>query len=201
MNQEGLVGQTFTEADLFHTFWDDGLLDLLAGAALLVTGVGWAIGIGPLAVLQAPLWGVVWPPLHRRLVEPRAGFVEFSRSRQERTRRGLWQALGDGVRALAVVGLLFLLVREGAGSASLPELVAGLPAMLVAVAACVAGVLTSARRFYGYAVVLVVGAAATVVLHLGPAMPLVVAGGVVALTGLSLLIRFVRGSRELLEGE
>lgn len=201
MNLEGLVGHTLTESDLYRSYWDDGLLDVLAGSALLVMGAGWAIGLGALAVIQAPLWVLLWVPLRRRLVEPRAGFVEFSRSRQAQVRRGLRQALADGLRALAIVVLLAILVRETGASASGREMIAGLPAVLVAAAAALAGALTSARRFYGYAVVLVVAAVATVLLDLGPAMPLVVASLVVIATGLSLIVSFVRGSREFLEGE
>jgi len=194
------VGQTWNEAELFRSYWDDGLLDLLAGSALLVTGVGWAIGLGPLAVIQAPLWVALWIPLRGRLVEPRAGYVEFSRCRQADTRRAMRQALGDGVRALAAVALLVYLVRQG-GGASLREVIPGLPAVLVAAAAVVAGALTSARRFHWYAVVLVLGAVAAVVLHLGPAAPLVVASLVVIGTGLVMIVRFVRGSREFLDGD
>lgn len=191
--------QILTERDLFRSYWDDGLLDLLAGMALLLTGAGWQSEIGALAVIQAPLWIVLWRPLRRLVVEPRAGFVRFSLARRKRNTRGLAETVALGVGLFAVVVLAALVVRERGSLPALAQAVDGLPAVLVAVVAVLAGLLTGARRFHAYALGLVVGAAVTVVFALGPAFPLVVVALVVIATGVILLGRFLLAARAFRE--
>lgn len=190
---------TLTESELFSSTWDDGLLDLLCGLALLITGCGWLIGLGPLAAIQAPLWVVFWSPLRRSLIEPRAGYVEFSLDQRQRTDHGLGQALGIGIAMFAAVASMALVARSGELDFGLPDLVAGLPAALIAVAAVLAALLTGARRFYAYAVVLLVFAVATGVAGWSPAVPITAAGGIVTVSGLILIARFVRSSRQYQE--
>ena len=38
--------KNWSESTLFQSFWDDGLLDLLAGLALLLAGLGWQTSLG-----------------------------------------------------------------------------------------------------------------------------------------------------------
>jgi len=191
--------QILTERDLFRSFWDDGLLDILTGMALLLAGVGWQSEIGALAVVQAPLWIVLWGPLRRLVVEPRAGFVRFSLARRKRITCGLAATLALGVGLFAVVVLAALVVRERGAPPTLGQAVDGLPAILVAVAAMLAGLLTGARRFHAYALGLVAGAAVTVVFALGPAFPLVVVALAVIAVGVTLLGRFLRAARAFRE--
>ena len=66
------------EIALFRSYWDDGLLDLLCGFGLLLIGLGWALDQVALAAALPALLVPLWGPLRRSLVEPRAGFVEFS---------------------------------------------------------------------------------------------------------------------------
>jgi len=188
--------ETFTETELFRSYWDDGLVDLLSGLALLVTGLGWETELGALAVIQAPLWIVLWGPLRRRVVEPRAGFVRFSLARQERNVRGLGWTLALGVGFLALAGLALVVVRGQGAGAALQLLVPGLPALLVAVAAGLAGLLTGARRFLAYGLALLAGALVTVLLGGGPALPLAAVGLVMVASGGTLLARFVQASRD-----
>lgn len=191
--------QILTERDLFRSFWDDGLLDILSGMALLLAGLGWQSEIGALAVVQAPLWIVLWVPLRRLVVEPRAGFVRFSLARRKRNTHELTSTLALGLGLLAVVILTALVVRERGALPTSAQAVDGLPAVLVAVVAVLAGLLTGARRFHGYALGLVVGAAVMIVFRLGPAVPLVVVGLVVIAVGVVLLGRFLRTARAFRE--
>jgi hypothetical protein len=191
--------RTLTEHDLFTSYWDDGLIDLLCGLAVLVTGLGWESDFGALAILQAPLWTILWSPLRHRIVEPRAGFVRFSQSRQRRTTLGLLRTLALGAGALVLTFLLVFVVREGGEGAPIERLAPALPAVLVAIASGLACALTGARRFLGYSLVLVIGAAATVVLMRGPAPPLALGGLVATLSGAVLLARFLKASRQYQE--
>jgi len=190
---------TLTESGLFSVYWDDGLLDLVCGLALLAMGCGWLIGLGAFAVIQAPLWTVLWAPLRQRVIEPRAGYVEFSRAQRQRTGHGLRLALGLGIAVFVLAALIGVGVRSGQLRLDSPDLVAGLPAALIAVAAVLAALLTGARRFYAYAVVLMAGAAATSAAGWSPALPITVAGIVVSVSGAILVVRFIRSSRRFQE--
>lgn len=184
-------GERFTEEGLYRHSWDDGLLDVLSGLWLLLTGIGWLAGFGGLAGLHAPFWLVLWRPLHRGIVEPRAGFVRFSRSRRHRTRQQLWLTLVVGVSILALV----LAVRDAGARGALASMSPGLPALLVALAAILTGILTGAGRFHLYAAGLIGAASCTIVLRLEPA-PALIAGGVLVLTtGIWLVARFISASR------
>jgi hypothetical protein len=99
----------------------------------------------------------------------------------------------------AAVASMALVARSGELDFGLPDLVAGLPAALIAVAAVLAALLTGARRFYAYAVVLLVCAVATGVAGWSPAVPITAAGGIVTVSGLILIARFVRSSRQYQE--
>jgi len=190
---------TLTESELFSVYWDDGLLDLFCGLALLTTGCGWLIGLGPFAAIQAPQWMVLWTPLRQSLIEPRAGYVEFSRAHRQRTGHGLGRALGLGIAVFVLVALIGVSIRSGELRLDFPDLVAGLPAALIAVAAVLAALLTGARRFYAYAVVLMVCAAVTSAAAWSPAVPIIVAGIFVSVSGAILVIRFIRSSRQFQE--
>jgi len=190
---------TFTESELFSVYWDDGLLDLLCGLALLATGCGWLIGLGAFAVIQAPLWTVLWTPLRQRLIEPRAGYVEFSRAQRQRTGHELGLTLGLGIAVFVLAALIGVGVRSGQLRLDFPDLVAGLPAALIAVAAVLAALLTGARRFYAYAVVLLACAAMTSAAGWSPAVPITVAGILVSVSGAVLFMHFIRSSRQFQE--
>lgn len=184
--------QVLTETDLFRSYWDDGLLDLLCGLGLLTTGLGWIGGLDAFAVLLVPLWITLWSPLRRKIVEPRAGYVRFSLSRQESTARDLrWTlALGVGVFALLVIGAWGLQERQP--QPLLQLLAPGIPALLLALGAGLTGMLTGARRFQAYGLALVAAALAICFVIREPALPLIVVGGIVTVSGANLLVRFVR---------
>lgn len=181
------------ETRLFQAYWDDGTLDLLAGGAVVLIGVGFMLELFLAEVVVLPLALAMWAVLRKRLVEPRAGYVEFSRRRRERTRHELLATVLVGAGVLALALALAVLVRRGM---SIPgAYVDALPASLVAVPAVLTSALTRAWRFVGYAAVLVVAGAGTVVAGTGPGLPLVVGGLVAWSVGLVLLLRFLAASR------
>lgn len=170
------------EAALFAAYWDDGLLDLLVGGALLAAGVGWLIGGTPMALVSAPFWVVLWVPLRRRLVEPYAGYVRYCRERQRRNAHGLLAtaALGAGLGAALLVGVLF----AGPTGTVPATWVAGLPAGIVAFGLVLAALLTGSVRFHGYAGLMLAAAVVAVWWCVEPgaalaagALPLLVNGG------------------------
>lgn len=182
------------ESGLFRSYWDDGLLDLLFGLALLTIGLSWNV-LGAFATLSAPLWITLWIPLRHRLVEPRAGYVRFSISRQRHNRRQLGLTLAFGLGCLVVVVFSLFVMRKRGFGAPTTEWVAGLPAFLVALGSALGGVLTRASRFFLYAVVLLLCAVFGVLAGQGPEASLLAGGIVILLSALFLVTRFLRASR------
>lgn len=179
------------ESRLFRQSWDDGLLDILAGAGIVGIGLCWvfdlvAIGAVVPAVL-APFWG----PLRRKLVEPRAGMVEFSDTRRGRNHAMLiWSAV------LGVVMLvLFLMLYARAGSRAgsfFSLLVPGVPALLLALLSAIVGLGLGLQRFFVYAGLLCASGAAVALVDAEPEVAMIGGGVVMALGGVWLLTRFMQ---------
>ncbi|MCB2175686.1 MAG: hypothetical protein KQH57_07755 [Actinomycetales bacterium] len=183
------------EARLYRASWADGSLDLVAGAAVIVIGAGYWTDLVVASIVVPPLALVAWQVLHRRVVEPRAGRVEFRRERRERSRRELGWSVGLGVAAL--VAVLAVLGAGVAARGAFPgDLVDALPATLLAVLAVVAAGLTRSPRFAWYGALLLAAGAGAVLTGTGPGLTLVLAGAVVAATGAVLLARLVADARE-----
>jgi len=181
------------EARLFASFWDDGTLDLLTGGAVVLIGVGYVFDAPLVEVIVLPLALAVWAILRKRVVEPRTGYVEFTRERRTRTGRGLLAALAVGAGLLALTLVVALQVRDW--PADVRGFVDAVPALLIALGAVVAAGLTGAWRFGLYAGLLAAAGLGTVLFGTGPGLPLVVGGLVAWGTGAVLLARFLSASR------
>jgi hypothetical protein len=144
------------ESHLFSSYWDDGLLDVFAGLGVVGISLFWTFDLVALGAIVPAILAVFWGPLRSRFVEPRAGFVEFSDARSQRTDRLLRGAVLLGIANLAVFVGLYIMVRSEPG-ALLPLVGPGLPAFLVAVAAVLAGWGLGLSRFLVYASVLCIG--------------------------------------------
>jgi len=186
------------ETRLFSSFWDDGVLDLVAGAGVALIGLGYLFEQYLVVAVVVPLGLTAWLVLRKRLVEPRAGYVEFSRGRRERLGRELLGAVALGGGLLALL-LLLLFMRDRV--ANLGGLDAAVPALLLALMAAVTAGLTRAWRFAAYATLFAVAGIGTVLMAAGPWLPLLIGGVVVWVTGAVLLARFLAASRRFLEAE
>jgi hypothetical protein len=186
------------ETRLFSSFWDDGVLDLVAGAAVALIGLGYMVEQYLVVAVVLPLGLTVWLLLRKRLVEPRAGYVEFSRGRRALVRRELLGAvaLGGGLFAMILVLLGMSDRLPGLG-----ELGDAVPALLMAMMAVMAAGLTRAWRFVGYATLLAAGGVGTALVAGGPWLPLMIGGLVALVIGAVLLARFLAASRRFLEAE
>jgi hypothetical protein len=187
------------EGRLFQAYWDDGLLDLVGGVAVLLIGVGYLIEQILAEILVVPLGLAAWMILRARIVEPRAGYVKLSQSRRERSGRELAATVGVGIGMLVLCAVLVLKVRGG--DVDLARWVDGLPALLIALPVLVAGALIRARRFSVYAAVFVLGAVSSVLMGFAPGAPLMVGGAVVGAVGATLLARFLAGARAFRQAE
>jgi hypothetical protein len=200
MSGVGIVdmGNRSLESELYTGRFDDGLLDLCIGIGLLTIGFAWLAGHVALAGAVPALLIPVWLGLRKRITEPRAGRVEFSKERQRTERTGLLGTLGVGVGALVAVLAAGVWLRGGAlDSGAWVALAPLIPALLVAVGLVVVSVLTGARRFLVYAAALV-GLAALVTWRGGdPGLSLSLAGGLLCLWAGGIVARFVRAHPDL----
>jgi hypothetical protein len=112
------------EARLFRTFWDDGQIDLFFGGAILGIGAFWDLDLIPLGAVVPVVLAVLWSPLRRAIIEPRAGRAEFSVACSTRGRRLLLGACGVGLGVLLL--LLLAAITRGAGAIALDDVIVAL---------------------------------------------------------------------------
>ena len=179
------------ETRLFRRYWDDGLLDLLAGIGVVIVGVSWAVDLVAVGAVAPALLAVFWGPLRRALVEPRTGHVEFSDARVGRSRQLIVGSAVVGLVMLALFVGLYVLVRSR--SVALLSLVSpGIPAFLLALLMAMAGWGLGLPRFLGYAGILSVGGFGVALVDAEPEFALLAGGLVILLSGAWRFARFLR---------
>ncbi len=188
-NLEDLEGEAYQDS------FSDGLIDLFVGLGIAVVGMTW-LWLEPVAGLGAVFAAAVaWalPPIRRRIVEPRIGYVRWTAPRLKWERKQLRLLFWLGAVALLAGGAAALAVVRGDGVTSGDRnVVAGLPAILLGIGAFVLGATSGLKRLWGYGAVLVSAAAVTILIEAGPGGSLLAAGAVVGVVGVVLLSRFLR---------
>ena len=181
---------TGLEAAAYRSRYDDGIIDLAIGLALVWIGIAW-LWIPSLAGVSGVIPAVLVPavgPVRRRFLEPRVGYVRWSPPRVHWEGLQLRRLLVMGVAAL-ILGLgVFWWASQSDGNL---QPVVGLPALLLAMPTVLLGAATRIRRLWWYGGLLIAAAVITIAVEAGPGAPLLTAGAVIALCGLALLIRFV----------
>jgi len=178
------------EKGLYHSSFDDGLIDIFSGAVLTLMGVAWIFDLVALGPIAPAVLIPFWPLARRRITEPRTGFVRPHPERTTREKRkhlGFF-ALGCG---FLVAGIVVYFAVRGGDHRSWAHLVRGLPGVLLAVGAVVAGLAFGLARFLTYAVLLVAGGGVAIHERLDPGWSIIGGGVAITLTGLILLARFV----------
>ena len=137
---------------------------------------------------------MAWVPMRRRLVEPHAGYVEFSQARQARTRSHVWRTLLVGTSSFLLGIAVFAYVRTQGVDPRFIQIIPALPAVLLATGAFVGAQFTGTQRFAVYGLILLAGGFLTTLYGLRPAMPMLVGGPIVTASGGVLLIPFLRAS-------
>lgn len=182
------------EARVFRAWWDDGQLDLFLGVGTLGVATFWAVDLVALGAVVPGFLAVLWTPIRKALIEPRAGWVEFCTPRLAGSRRKLLAILAAGVGTLVAFAIAVYL--ESAGivelaadfSAAIPGVLMGLMGLIVAVGLRIG-------RFLWYAGVFVVAAMALAPAGYEPEVAMAAAGAIVTASGVSLLARFFWRSR------
>lgn len=179
------------ESRLFIGYWDDGLLDLLAGVGLIGISVCWFMDLVAIGAVIPALVMPFWVILRRRLVEPRAGLVEFSDARTTRVRRFEMVAAVIG-GALLLLFLAAYVLKASPGHALLTRLAPAVPAVLVAVMSTLVGLGLGLPRFIGYALLLVLAGLVVAGADAQPAVAMLAGGIVMLASGLWRLQRFLQ---------
>ena len=181
------------ERSLYRHHWDDGLLDVFSALGVFLIGVLWLRDLPAAAAIVPALMVPLWGPFRQRFVEPRLGFVEFSDSRERRNRKRLKLVAYFGI--IALIAALELYFHRGLLPA-IPgaRLVAGLPAMLLAIPAAMTALLIASTRFLVYSVVLLVAGIAGALLELSPGAIMAIAGAVMLVIAMAVFARFLHAN-------
>jgi hypothetical protein len=143
------------------------------------------------AIAAVVAWALV--PIRRRIVEPRLGYVRWTapRLKWERKQLRILFVLAS-VAMLSGVGLVLAIATGDSVTSGDPNVVAGLPAILLAIGAFVLASTSGFRRLWGYGAVLLSAAAVTILIGAGPGGSLLTAGAAFGVVGVVLLRRFLR---------
>lgn len=182
------------ERRAYQTIWEDGLLDVFVGVAVVGMALFWVAGLavwgGVLPALLVPVWQVA----RRQVVEPRSGYVEFSPERKAREKRGLGLMVLLGMLTLVLGVAGFFMVRSNPPELDslLPVVVPALPAALLGLGGVLVGLLFGIRRFLTYGALLFIGGAAGALLRAEPGWHFLLPGVVILIVGVMLLVSFLR---------
>ena len=183
------------EQSAYRRTYSDGIIDLFVGVSFLFIGAVWIwlpdygalAGILPAVLVTAAITG------RKQFVVRRLGYVRWSEPRRDKERRNLIMLLGGGVFMLLVGVLAFLVVEGSLVDKTMLDLLApGLLAWLLAFLALGLAVLLEAWRFVFYGSALAAGGLATALLGANPGWPLLGSGVVIAITGLVMLVLFMK---------
>lgn len=181
------------ERKAYMTLSEDGIVDIAIGCVFLGWGLLLAVGTSGLIGLLAPLALGVWYVGKRTLTVPRVGLVIPSKKMASK--------LKNYTTLLLVFGLFLLtgvIIWQLSGGSSIQEHSLGLLGLVIGVGISIVGFLLQANRLYVYAALLFatfgIGEA------LNPSVPsmdtflisVIVTGGIIILSGLVVLIRFLR---------
>ncbi|MGB2800480.1 MAG: hypothetical protein WBC55_09855 [Dehalococcoidia bacterium] len=182
------------ERKAWSSYFHDGLTDLYGGFILLGLGLAmltdqsWWLALMLLSMLA--LWA------RKRVTYPRMGYVKFAPQREARTKRSRIIASMVLTSTMLLGVIVFALVSTN----SLPQWLEAwladyfLVAFAVMVGAIIAvgAFMVGVARFYAYAVLVLIAFAAGQWLNTSAGLPVTIAAGVILLSGLAVLIRFLR---------
>jgi hypothetical protein len=156
--------------------------------------VSWIADQAALGAIFPPLLVPVWIAAHRQIVEPRAGYVEFSpeRKAREKSSLGLIVLLGVLTLALGIGAYFFVRSSPPEMDSLLPVVIPALPAVLLAVGGILVGLLFGIRRFLTYAVLLLIGGVVGALVRAEPGWHFLGPGVIILVVGIVLLVSFLR---------
>ncbi len=182
------------EKQVYHSLWEDGLIDIFVGIALVGLGSFWlSKETSAYGAIFIPILIPFWSVARQRITLPRLGEVSFSTERQATEHKKLGGMILLGTVVMAVGVVWFVIIRGGGPRPDwLAHSVAGLPAMLLAFGTMVTAFAIGQLRFFIYSAVLAASGVVVVLLSLRPGWGFLPAGIVALLTGAAHFYRFLR---------
>ena len=185
------------EQKVFRSYFNDGLWDIYGALILLGFGLTMVTGWDYLMLAFAVL-AVLLLLLRKRIVIPRLGQVKFSSERQTKMKRSTLIAMITLTFTMLIGVVFFLLFSTNSMPGWLDiwmgdhflAAFGGILALLVAVAAYVVGV----WRYYIYAALTFIAFILASILRPNDveAIPILIAGGIILISGAVILTRFLR---------
>ncbi|MFC1945524.1 hypothetical protein ACFLWF_02085 [Chloroflexota bacterium] len=191
------IGFKELEKKVFSSYFKDGLWDIYGALMLLGFGLTMVTGWDYLMLAFAVL-AVALLLIRIRIIVPRLGQVKFSTERQTKTKRSILIAIVIGTFTMLIGMVFFVLSSTNSmptwlhiwmGNYFLAAL-GGMLALLVAAAANVVGI----WRYYIYAALTFIAYSLASILRPNDmeAMPILIAGGIILISGAVILTRFLR---------
>lgn len=182
------------EKALYRRSFGDGWIDILTGLGLTGVGLCWISGQIALTALVPAVLIPFWAIGRRSLVHPRLETPEFREGfRKAGEIRLTGWAIFGAVVFLTELVIFVAASRQGGDAPALArDYAVALPMLLIAIG-LLAGLMIGARRFLAYAAAaLLIGGTGAWLQVEEPGLLIAALGCVILLTGLGLLIRFVR---------
>lgn len=180
------------ERRLYLSYFDDGVIDFVAGLTVLFFGLGMLFSSATLFIFSWMPIVLFWP-IKRALTLPRMGYVRFTPERQKKIATSYVLMLIAGVISV-LLGLLAALAFEGQVF-DLREFMMEYSLLIFgAVLASAFGLIAllfEIRRFYAYGLIVFGAWLSTYLLDIEAGIPVALSGGLVSAVGIFMLIRFL----------
>lgn len=178
------------EERLFRSEFASGLLELFVGVELVLIGFAWFADLVALGAVAPAMIVPLWLAVRRRFIAPRVGQVRFRPDRELKNRKAMLRLVILGFMTMLLGIVVFVAQRDGDTPIIARDLIAGLPAFLLALGALVAGGAFGLTRLFWYIPLLLAGGVAVLVTDIDIGWSLLAPGGLIALVGGVLLWRF-----------
>jgi hypothetical protein len=180
------------EKKAFMSYHQDGLLDILLSIVPLCMGISALTG-NYLFIILIGIIALPWKSVKKAITVPRLGFVEFSKERKSKEKKKILM-LNLALTLSAVAGLLVFmawqsngLIRKGAISLGLTPLGVTLASLVLVLAW-----LTGLKRMYAYSLLILVTFIICQLLDIYQGFALVLSGSIILISGIFILILFIR---------
>ncbi len=179
---------THLEKKTFVTSHEDGIVDIVVGFTLILTGI---LMLSDLIAMGGMIWlfALFIKPLKKKITYPRIGYVKFSRPQVTRITKMLSYFMVFGT----VVFLMFTISLMGQSMRTfLREYMLIIVGVSFALMAFLGGMLSRIKRWNYYAILILLVFILELKMNLGFPYALMILGAAMFSTGMTLLIKFIR---------
>lgn len=173
----------------------DGLVDIFAGIILLVMGFWMMTEMFWMGAIMVPLMLPVWRDAKKRITAPRLSHLQMTTEVTKRWNATLLMMLVLGFLALLLGLVLFMLLVGGSETSWLRQWISSYFGLVIGVIGAsllaTVGALNGLRRFYIYAALTLIVFSAMTFIEFHVGIALIVLGGLIFLSGLIILVRFI----------